>query len=385
MTRRVHFAGSAKRDADVDLLRDAHAVVRETVVGWASRGGGLVGGIGAEPTLDDHTDVSIIFDWTVAEAAFAALEAGGARARSDAGALLCVRTSRRALEKVPTTRQALWEGLLARGAVDLALLPDGWRSGALLRRAQAELGGVLVTLSGGAGVEDLVNLYIESERPVVPIDIDIGSANADAAQGGGTALARRALTDPRPFLRLADGSAAAARLVRLKMGADRPAAVDVAARLLQLLEDLEPPRAFSVRLLAPDHEAYDDVEWYFRDIAQPVLEEAGLRVVDLGVDPQERAWMNDEIFASLHTAELVLADLTGSRPNCLVELGYALGRGHRTVITAREGEPMPFDADKLPWLFWKRSYQPEPAREALRDHLRRFGSRAPLVEPTRMV
>lgn len=385
MTRRLHFAGSAKRDADADLLRDAHVLVRETADGWVSRGGTLVGGIGAEPALEDHEDISIIFDWTVAEAALAALEAGRAQVRSEEGALLCVRTSRRALTQVPERRQALLEELMARGAIDLALLPDGWRSGALMRRAQAELGGVLVTLSGGAGVEDLVNLYVENERPVVPIDIELGSANSDAAQGGGTALARRALTDPRPFLRLADGSSAAARLVRLGMGEGRAAAIDIAARLLQLLEDLEPPRVFCVRLLAPDHDAYDDVEWYFRAVAQPVLEEAGLRVVDLGVNPQERAWMNDEIFTSLHTAELVFADLTGSRPNCYVELGYALGRGHRTVVTAREGEPMPFDADKLPWLFWKRSHKPEPAQKAIRDHLRRFGSRAPLVEPTRMV
>ena len=63
------------------------------------------------------------------------------------------------------------------------------------------------------------------------------------------------------------------------------------------------------------------------------MEEIGLSVVDLGHDRQERAWMNAEIFEQLHHAELAFVDLTGSRPNCYIELGYALGRGHRVIIT----------------------------------------------------
>jgi hypothetical protein len=385
VTRRLHIAGSAKRDADPDLLRDAHTLAWETAYGWASNGGTLVGGLGGESMRDGHDDLSIIFDWTIAEATLAALEAGLAEPHTEEGPLLGVRTSRRALEQVPERRRATLDALLERRALDIKLLPDGWRSGALMRRAQAEIGGVLVTLSGGAGVEDLVNLYVERDRPVVPIDIDLGSANSDAAQGGGTALARKALTDARPFLRLADGNPPVPRLIQVAMGPDRPPAGEVAARLLGLLADLDPPRAFCVRLLAPDHEAFDDVDWFFGDVVKPVLEETGLRVVDLGADPQERAWMNDEIFVALHSAEMVVADLTGARPNCLLELGYALGRGHRTVVAARRGEPMPFDADKLPWLFWERAYWPDVTREALRDHLKRFGARAPLVEPTRMV
>jgi ATP nucleosidase Cap17-like protein len=383
--RRLHIAGSANRNADAKLLRDAHTVASEIAYGWVSKGGTLVGGLGGEPMSDDQAELSIIFDWTIAEAVYAALAAGVAQARTKAGQLLAVRTSRRALEQVPDRRRGLLDALLDRRAIDIKLLPDGWRSGALMRRAQAEIGGVLVTLSGGAGVEDLVNLYVDHDRPIVPVDIDLGSANSDAAQGGGTGLARKALADPRPFLRLADGGPPGARLLEVSMGAGRLSAAQVAARLLSLLADLDPPRAFCVRLLAPNHEDFDDVEWFFGEAVKPVLAESGFRAVDLGTDPQERAWMNDEIFAALHHAELVVADLTAARPNCLLELGYSLGRGHRTLVTAREGESMPFDADKLPWLFWKRDDTPEVARDALRDYLRRFSMRAPLVETTRLV
>jgi hypothetical protein len=219
---------------------------------------------------------------------------------------------------------------------------------------------------------------------VIPIDVALGSA-ADDATVGGQGLARRALTDARDFLRLADGGSASARLAALKMDGNRPPAAELARRLLALLDDLEPPRAFCARLLNPDHHSYPDVERFFRNVAQPVLEEIGLRVVDLGHDRQERAWMNAEIFEELHNAEVAFVDLTASRPNCFIELGYALGRGHRTIITARKKEAPPFNADKLPWHFWDPYATLADAQVALREHLRKFGALPALVQPAQLV
>jgi hypothetical protein len=95
--------------------------------------------------------------------------------------------------------------------------------------------------------------------------------------------------------------------------------------------------------------------------------------------------MNEEIFTQLHNAKLAIVDLTGARPNCFIELGYALGRGHSTIITAREGETPPFDADKLPWHFWHAAADPGDSQRELTDYIRQFGGRAPLVEPVRIV
>jgi hypothetical protein len=384
LIRRLHIAGSANANTDPDLLRDAHVVVAAVVDGWVTRGGALVSGLGGEPHASSDPEIPIIFDWTIASAALDALERGEASARTEDGQLLAVRTSQRARTQIPGARRPIYDRLLELDALDLAFLPDTWRSGALMRRAQAELGGVLVILGGGAGVEDLANLYRSAGRPVVPIDAALGAAGDDATVGG-QGLARRAQSDPRDFLRLADGSSASARLATLCMDDTRPPAPELARRLLALLDDLEPPRAFCVRLLNPNHTLYSDVERFFRGIAQPVLEESGLRVVDLGHDPQERAWMNTEIFEELHNAEVAFVDLTGCRPNCFIELGYALGRGHRTVITARQTESPPFDADKLPWHFWDPSAPADDARAALREHLRKFGALPPLVRPPVLV
>lgn len=384
MIRRLHIAGSAKADVAPDLLRDVHTVVAEVVDGWVARGGGLVAGLGGEPHARVEPGLPIIFDWTVAATALNAVDAGKASARTEDGHVLAVRTSQRGRGQMPPGRRGIYDRLLKLGALDLAFLPDTWRSGALMRRAQAELGGVLVILGGGAGVEDLANLYRAAGRPVIPIDVPLGSAGDDATVGG-QGLARRAMTDGRDFLRLADGSSAGARLAAVSMEGNRPPATEVSQRLLALLDDLERPRAFCIRLLNPDHPSYPEVERFFREVAQPLLEEIGLRVVDHGHDRQERAWMNAEIFEELHDAELAFGDLTGARPNCFIELGYALGRGHRTVITARKEEAPPFDADKLPWHFWDPRATPADAQVALREHLRKYGALPPLVQPAQLV
>ena len=70
------------------------------------------------------------------------------------------------------------------------------------------------------------------------------------------------------------------------------------------------------------------------------------------------ALMNVEIFDTIHRAGLVIVDLTGVRPNCLMELGYALGRHRRVIISARVGTPLPFDSVLHSYRAW-----PDPSFE----------------------
>jgi hypothetical protein len=50
-----------------------------------------------------------------------------------------------------------------------------------------------------------------------------------------------------------------------------------------------------------------------------------------------------EIVTSLHTADLVIADLTGNNPNVFYELGIAHSAGRPTVIITQHKEELPFD------------------------------------------
>ena len=116
-------------------------------------------------------------------------------------------------------------------------------------------------------------------------------------------------------------------------------------------------------------------------MVQPVVEgELGykLTVVD-GRQAYEYARIDHEIFAKLHRSSVVLADITGMRPNCFLELGYALGRGLPTMLTVKEGSSHPFDIYTLAGLHWNTSGSVANRRRAFREHWAAIRNRPPLV------
>jgi hypothetical protein len=378
VSRRVHLTGSASPECDPDLLDWANEALRVFLADHLRTGGRLIAQVGAEPRHPESGSPRT-FDWLAMEATLNSLRAGDADPRPE-GHLLILRGSQRGYSQVPADRQPMLDELIGRGAVELSLLPDTWRSGALIRQSQAEPGDVLLIVSGGAGVEHLADLYAQRGRPVIPWHLDLGSAGGDGVIGG-IGLARKALTDAGRFFRLNSGSSSEARLIQLRV--DPPGLGSAAERgsgLAQLVHDLELPHAFCVRLLNPKIERYVEVDDYFREVVKPVLGELGYRVIDLGVEPQEAAWMNEEVFTRLHCSALLFCDLTTQRPNCYTELGYGLGNGQRFLLSAHKNESLPFDTDKLPCLYWSESEAVDERRGKLRDHVARFGDMPPLVE-----
>ena len=75
----------------------------------------------------------------------------------------------------------------------------------------------------------------------------------------------------------------------------------------------------------PKHPKFNAVESFFRNVVDPVVEEAEMSRIEIGTDKNEHAFMNVAIFESLHFSSLAIVDVTGERPNCFIELGYALG------------------------------------------------------------
>lgn len=386
MRRRLHLAGSAdKHNSDPDLLSYTHDAIREFVRIYAADGGTFVTGLPGPEPLREGLDVPCTFDWTVVETLAACLDDGSVEPRVRGEPLLMVRTSRTAYDRIEEHRRAQLQTLKDADAVDLKFLPDTWRSGALMRQAQAEVGEALITFSGGAGVEHLVNLYVGTGRHVIAVDVDLGCWSNDAVMGG-TKLARKALTDASLFARLEDQAIPLeTRLTSLVIEAGRSTPTEYAERLARLVADLARPEVFCVRLLDQGHEDYEYVQAFLTKVAKPALEQAGYRMVDLGVDQQQHAFMNEEVFKRLHFSERVLCDLTGLRPNCTTEMGYALGQQKPVVITAKEGTFKPFDLDKLPWHMWQPGGEGDEAVDRLCQHIDQFLGRAPLVSPITFV
>jgi hypothetical protein len=55
----------------------------------------------------------------------------------------------------------------------------------------------------------------------------------------------------------------------------------------------------------------------------------------------------------IESAKIVIADLSGSRPNVYLEVGYAWGHGVPVVFLSKEGEPLHFDVQTHRCIYYK--------------------------------
>lgn len=347
-----------------------------------ARGGGLVLAVGKEPRADGAPPDSpaLTFDWTALAAAAESLRSTPGRWPDGAGPRLVVVSSEKGESEIPEGRRSLWNELLSSGMLRVDGIPAGARAAVLVRRRQAEFGDALFILGGGFGVEDLATLYGAQHRPVVPLDLPLGSSRGDGT-GGAERLAREARSHPTRFVRFRADRAGleGARLAALSTRCGSTPSAQAVTALVELLDDLALPVAFFVRLLNPTHPQFGEVESFFRTVVDPIVASAGYRRVEIGTDEAKHAFMNVAIFEELHYAPLVIADVTGERPNCFIELGYALGRGTRVLATAATGTGLPFDQDKIPVHFWSPGGNPEDEQGRFRVFWRANINRPPIV------
>jgi len=373
--RRIHIAGSINVDpqvatsTEVDSARDfVTAFVRELV----RRGAGFVVAVDAEKRREIDGK-PICFDWLVWEC----LKNGLPLRPAGASVPLAVAVQHHKSEaQVPLEMQDLWDDL--RGS-DLVTIENAaqWNMNSKRLEVAASFGDVLVTLGGDEGVLFLANLYHVCGKPVVPLNFRLcpdGKGSLRLFEHGMT----RAYSGR--FFSLREQPEAHAWMNRINQG-PRATVDDRVNAVISLLEALERPRAFAVRLLNPKHVDFAAVDNFFSSVVQPVAEETfgyKLTAVD-GRQPYETPRVDQEIFSKLHRSGIVVADFTGLRPNCFVELGYALGRGHPTLLTAREGTENPFDTQTLPAHFWVESGTAADRRHRFVEYWQASAGRPPLV------
>jgi hypothetical protein len=379
--RRIHIAGSAAPSADEGKLRYANQIIADLTLTLLQKGAAFVISFGKEPRLRHEADLPpIIFDWTVAEVVATALDAGSATPATACGRVIATVSTTKTDSHIPAERRTIYENLRSKNAIDIRFLRAGWSSGALQRQKLAEIGDVLIVLSGGQGVEQLAVEYSSRGKPVIPMDLQLGSSSCDGS-GGGAHLFDRALEDPGAFFRVDEKSSAADLLEKTRTRDGSTEVKIVVSALQDLLDELASPRAFYVRLLNKDLPEYPSVEAFFRTTVDKLVAELGYERCEMGIGENEFAWMNEAIFQSLHHSNVVVVDITGVRPNCFVELGYALGNHQKIIFTAREDTSFPFDVFAIEGFLWKDGEDPNTRLDRFRKHWRRNINMPRLVRP----
>lgn len=377
--RRIHIVGSAAADTDESKLSYAHAMIRELVDRLLQEGATFVLPFGREPRLEDRTDgPSITFDWTVAEAIGDALKSRVAHPTGVGGRLIATIATSKTDSQIPDHRRSLYDFLRAENSIQMEFVEPGWSSGAYRRDRLAQLGDIMIGLSGGEGVEHQALTYSTKGKPVIPLDLQLGASQRDGS-GGAARLFSKARTAPEDFFRLEKGHSASELLDRTATRDGNSPTSQVVENILNLLKALEPPQAFYVRLLNPSVPEFASVDQFFRGTVDPFLQSLGYSPFEMGRDKHEFAWMNEAIFSKLHHSSVVVVDLTALRQNCFMELGYAFGNRQRVIVTAHQGTKFPFDAESLDAFLWNPADTPTECVEKLRKHWERNIGRPDLV------
>jgi nucleoside 2-deoxyribosyltransferase len=381
--RRIHLAASANPKTPQANLDYGHRLITAVCEHLALAGAGFVLSLGKDPRSEDPTGsagLPFIFDWTVADTLARLLAEKRISPTLQDGPLIVCITTHKTVDQIPPDRLAVWEQLLSSGALDIRQLEGGWTSGAMRRQMQAPLGDVLLCMSGGEGVEHLATQYAIQTKPIIPLDLALGSSSDDG-RGGAVMLADKMRAHPERFVRLNDPHRIGALLLQMQTRNGQRPVEDVAAAVLTLLEAIAAPTVFYVRMLNRTLPAFAEVERYFREVVDPVVRERGHEPYEMGTAENTDAWMNSQIFEQIRQSALCVVDLTDSRPNCLIELGYACGLGKRVIITARSNTHAPFDIAAIEHQPWDLADTNNKLINDLNEYWRRNANRPPLALP----
>ena len=115
----------------------------------------------------------------------------------------------------------------------------------------------------------------------------------------------------------------------------------------------------------------DDLNSAYLGVIKPVLEEYKYSVIRIDEVP-DSGEINDQVRNEILGSALVLADLTGERPNCYYEAGYAHALGKTVILTAKNGTPIHFDLSTHRFIFWKNEHD---FRKQLTERLKELKDR----------
>ena len=197
--RRIHIAGSAFSNCDLDKLKYAHSLVALLSKTFLEKGASLCAQVGKEPMHNADESTSVIFDWTIIQSVYHFVEGTSLEQYGTKLLPLTTLITEKTQVHVPEARKEEWRVLVQKPFVQILNHPKQWTAGAVRRDRIATVGDILFLLSGGEGVEHLAQLYVGQSKPVIAFDLDLG-ASTEKGPGRAVAINREIASNPQVYL-----------------------------------------------------------------------------------------------------------------------------------------------------------------------------------------
>jgi len=134
-----------------------------------------------------------------------------------------------------------------------------------------------------------------------------------------------------------------------------------------------------VFVLMPFREEFDDVYDMVKAVCKDLM--VGLEVECLRADEIDKPGViTDQIIEHIRDADAIVADLTGSNPNVMYELGYAHALGRPAIIINQSVEKSPFDVAGMRQIVYDRNRLAKDCRPRLVTSLTEILGNLPAVE-----
>ena len=190
----ILISGSASYSCEQAKLKSAVEFLCSFTRNVLSRGGGLVVvGSDESPTKDEH-GVPHIFDWIVLREVEKFAETTSEVPRPYAHVVLSDEAAER---KIDDANLRLLANLEQRNVVELHHIQRERFTGGEYRKAQVEWADAMLGIGGGKGTFSVGKDMIELGKPVLPLDLGLGSLNDDGE--GAVTLHRQMMSDPERF------------------------------------------------------------------------------------------------------------------------------------------------------------------------------------------
>jgi DNA-binding response OmpR family regulator len=90
----------------------------------------------------------------------------------------------------------------------------------------------------------------------------------------------------------------------------------------------------------------------YEGVIKPVFEEHGITCLRID-EVQDSGLVTDQVLRKIDECRFVLADLSGERPNCYYETGFAHALKKDMILTIRRGDPVHFDLAGHRFIQWE--------------------------------